>query len=110
MSRKILEQGGVMPAKRNKESRDTRWFVLACESGGYLGTVWQGNSSGGVVRPRKEVVATLEPQAYHFVSLICGSDAAVAEARRTEQILPLCFRPVSVDIVGAGKDARIVPV
>jgi DMSO/TMAO reductase YedYZ heme-binding membrane subunit len=93
-----------------KPVRDTRWFVLACESGGYLGTVWQGNSSGGVVRPRKEVISTLDTQAYHFISLFCGRDAAVAEARRTEQILPLRFRPVSVEIVGSGKDARIVPV
>src|SRR5580765_2135872 len=96
--------GGTMA----KQKRDTTWYVLACESGGYLGTQWEGNSSGGVVRPRKAVMQSLYPPAYNFISIYCGKDEAIAEARRTEEILPEGFHPVPVKIMGAGKDSRII--
>jgi hypothetical protein len=94
-----------------KPVRDTRWFVLASESGGYLGTIWQGNSSGGLVRPKTAVVASLDPPPYHCVCLVMGMEPARAEARRAEQLLPEVFRPVGVKVVGAGeKNAKIVVV
>jgi len=92
-------------------ARDTRWFVLASESGGYLGTIWQGNSSGGLVRPRTAVVASLDPPPYHCVCLVMGMETARAEARRAEDILPDGFYPVGVKVIDAGKDkSRIVVV
>jgi len=94
-----------------KPVRDTRWFVLAAESGGYLGTIWQGNSSGGLVRPRTAVVASLDPPPYHSVCLVMGMETARAEARRAEQILPVRFRAACVKVIDAGKNrSRIVVV
>lgn len=93
---------------QEEPKRDTQWYVLACDSGGYLGTVWEGNSSGGVVHPRKTVITSLDPPAYHFISMYCGRDDAVAEAGRAGRILPNRFVPVPIRVSGAGKDSRIV--
>jgi hypothetical protein len=93
-----------------KQGIPSGWYVLAAESGGYLGTTWLGNSSGGLVCPRLAVHESLDPpgKPYHSIGLFHGKENAVAEANRAEQILPNGFYPVPVDITVSGKDAKIV--
>lgn len=86
---------------------DANWYVLK-GNGGYLGTVWAGNSSGGLVRPRTAMVAELNPPPYHFVSVCHGAEDCRTRIRDADQILGVMVWPVPVRVDGRGKDARIV--
>lgn len=83
------------------------WHVLK-GPGGYLGTVWQGNSSGGLVRPRTAMIRELNPPPYHFVSLCHGPDEARQRAADALQILGVKCEAIPVEVAGRGKDAKIV--
>lgn len=86
-----------------------KWFVLKC-SGGYLGTIWEGNSSGGLVRPRTAIVPELNPPPYHFVTLAHGDQEVRQKVADAERILSVMAWPVPVEFEGRGRDARIVEV
>ena len=83
------------------------WCVLK-GTGGYLGTRWAGNSSGGLVRPRTAMIAELNPPPYHFVSLCCGETEIRQRTRDADRILGVMVWPVPVRIDGTGERARIV--
>lgn len=95
-------------ASKIKQKPGIGWYAMSCDKGGFLGTIWDGNSSGGFVRPRLAVVSSLNPPKYHNVWVCHGDEECRYAAKRSAEVLGIYCRPVAIEFQATGEDAVIV--